>query len=351
MSPPPPSPTATGKVTLATLAAILRLSPATVSRALSGQAQVSKLTYTRVQQLAAELSYEPNQVAASLRRGHSQTLGVIIPNIAGGFFASVVDGVEAVASKAGYHLMICQSHDEAAQESSSMQALLRARVEGILVSVAGTTRTYDHFEPARRRGLPLVFFDRMLVGSEVHAVVHDDYLGAYRATEHLLRQGNRRIAHFNGPPHLNTWQNRWLGYEAALRDFGLPVVPELVRCGEMTMHAGHHGMQALLAQHPRPDAVFTANDLTAAGVLVALKEAGLRVPHDVAVVGFSNDAFTVLTEPPLTSIDQSCEQMGKAAAQLLLDLLNTTVPANCLQRQVIRPKLLVRASSMCERPI
>ena len=333
------------RASITDLAQQLNISASTVSRALNGHSSISEATTKRVVSLASKLGYQPYNMAAGLRRGRSKLLGVIVPHIDGNFFSQVVKGIEAAASKAGYHVLICQSNEEVAHERENLDTLMNAQVDGILVSLARTTRESKHFEKVRKHDIPLVFFDRILEGHDVSAVVIDDRAGGYRATKHLLDQGYRRIAHFGGPQHLNIYKHRRQGYEDALREHGLPVETELLLICDMKMADGAVGMQQMLALPKPPDAVFSASDFTLVGVLETLKERGLRVPEDVGLVGFSNELFSQLTEPKLTTIDQHCERMGQSATRLLLEIMQEQGQPTASRHVVLQPDLLVRASS------
>jgi LacI family transcriptional regulator len=258
----------------------------------------------------------------------------------------VVKGIEAAASKAGYHVLICQSNEDMAHERANLETLMNAQVEGILVSLSRNTREFKHFEKVRKRDIPLVFFDRILEGHDVNAVVLDDRAGGYRATKHLLEQGYRRIAHFSGPQQLNIYKHRRQGYEDALREYQLPVREEFIIIGEMTMEAGNAGMEQLLALPEPPDAVFSGSDFSAAGALEVLSAHGLRVPQDVGLVGFSNELFARLTVPQITSFDQHCELMGRTATRLLLQVMEEREPHFAPRHVVLQPDLFVRASSL-----
>lgn len=340
------------RVSLTELAKQLNLSPSTVSRALADHSEVSEATKARVRQLAQQLNYQPNQLAAALRRGRSNTLGVLVPHITGHFFPQVVNGIAIEASRAGFTVMICQSNEDAAQERKNIDLLRHSQVEGILVSLANTTQDFSHFEELRQQGVPLVFFDRVVEdfrGTNVSAVVLDDHQGAYQVVQHLVEQGCRRIAHFSGPLHMNIHKNRHQGYRDALRDAGLPIDEELIVFCEQSQAGGIDGMQRLLRELPQPpDAVFASNDLAAVGAMGVIKAAGLRVPQDVAVAGFSNETFTNLTEPKLTTVDQGCETMGISAVRLLQQMLPTAAEHRQPQPRnvVLKPQLLVRESSL-----
>ncbi|WP_165822110.1 LacI family DNA-binding transcriptional regulator [Hymenobacter edaphi] len=335
------------RTSITDLARALNLSPSTVSRALTGHPQVSEATKQRVRELAEQLHFQPNQLAAALRRGRSNTIGVLVPYITGHFFPEVVNGIAIEASRTGHNVMICQSNEDVRQEQRNIELLMNAQVEGILVSLASTTQDFSHFDAVRRAGTPLVFFDRIvedMAGPYTSAVVLDDHAGAYAAVAHLAGQGYRRIAHFSGPLHLNIHRNRHQGYLDALRDHGLSAPEELVFVADLNQETGTLGMRQLLQLAEPPDAVFSSNDLAAVGAMQVLKAHGRRIPADVAVVGFSNEAFTALTEPTISSVDQRCHLMGLTAVQQLLRLLEAPGSAP-LPPVVLTPELLVRASS------
>jgi LacI family transcriptional regulator len=249
------------------LAQQLNIATSTVSRALNGHSAISEATTKRVLALAKELGYQPNNMAAGLRRGRSNMLGVVVPHIDGNFFSQVVKGIEASASMAGYHVLICQSNEDVVHERQNVETLLSAQVDGILVSLSRTTREFKHFEKVRKQKVPIVFFDRILEGYDVNAVVLDDRAGGYRATKHLLAQGGPRIAHFAGPQHLNIYKHRRQGYEEALREHGLAVEEELIFFCDMKMEDGIMGMKQLLALPQPPDAIFSASDFSLAALL------------------------------------------------------------------------------------
>ena len=333
------------RASLADLARTLGLSASTVSRALADHKDVSPATKVRVRQLADELGYQPNQLAAALRRGRTNTLGVLVPHIRGHFFPLVVHGIATEAARLGFNVMMCQSNEDVDQERRNLDLLMNTQVEGILVSVANTTQDTAHFEEVRRQGVPLVFFDRVLEGfgnEQSSAVSIDDYQGAFEAVSHLLAQGCRRIAHLNGPATLSIHRHRHQGYLDALQAQGLTADPALTITTDMTQAGGAAAAAQLLALPALPDAVFASTDVAAVGAMQVLKKQGLRVPQDVAFVGFSNEVFTTLTEPALTSVDQRGEQMGRTAVQLLHQLLQGETPVPI----VLQPELLVRDSTL-----
>lgn len=334
------------RISITDIAEQLSLSISTVSRALSDHPGISDATKKRVIKLAKAQNYQPNYMAAALRKGRSNLLGIIVPHIDGHFFTMVVKGVEAVASKAGFNVLICQSNEDVAHESTNIDTLLNAQVDGILVSLARTTRDSSHFDKVLKQGIPLVFFDRILEGKQVNAVVLDDREGGYLSTKHLLQQGYRRIAHFAGPQHLNIYKYRRLGYEDALREANLPIEPTYTVINDMTLEDGIEGMKQLLDLPIPPDAVFSASDFSAVGALQLLKSRHIQVPRDMAISGFSNETFTALTEPMITSVDQHCEQMGQSAVELFLQILKEKNNNFSPRRIVLQPNLVVRNSTM-----
>ncbi|GAA3943412.1 LacI family DNA-binding transcriptional regulator [Hymenobacter algoricola] len=333
------------RASISDLAAQLNLSVSTVSRALSNNSRISEATKKRVWDKARELHYQPNHLAAALRKGRSNTLGIVIPHIDGQFFALVVKGIETLANQAGFNLMICQSNEKVEQERKNIEALLNAQVDGILVSISLYTQDFQHLEEVRRRGIPLVFFDRIMESPLTSAVVLDDYQGGYDAVSHLIEQGCQRIAHLGGPQHLNICRNRYQGYADALQKHGYALNPALVHFSDLSMQDGREGMQALLRQVPILDGVFACNDLALVGAMQMVKQQGLRIPQDVALAGFSNELFDSLTEPMLTSVDQRCEEMGKTAVQLLLDMIAAGDQEIAPRHVVLQPTLLIRGSS------
>ncbi|TGD78262.1 LacI family DNA-binding transcriptional regulator [Hymenobacter wooponensis] len=336
------------QISLRDLAKHLNLSTSTVSRALADHRDISEATKDRVRQMAQELNYRPNQLAAALRKGHSKTLGVIVPHIKGYFFPAVMNGIEKVATREGFNVLLCQSNEDSAREKRNIEALLAAQVEGILVSVSATTQMdLKHFEQVRQQGVPLVFFDRVPDLPQSMAVILDDFQGAYQAVRHLIEQGCTRIAHLAGPQHLNTSRNRFLGYKAALEAHGLPYQEEeqVYSLPALTHEAGRLGMQHLLALDPPLDGVFAAYAIPSVGALEVLREKGIRVPQDIAFACFSNEPFTTMTQPQMTVVDQRAEQMGETAVRLFLQLLKRG-PAYMPPHLILKPELIIRDSSL-----
>ena len=333
------------KVTMADIARKTNTTAATVSRALNGDRSISEKKRAQIVAAAAKLHYRPHRIAASLRKGHSGLIGVIIPSAEINFFGSVVHGIESVANEQGYQVLIYQSNEQTASEAKGIETFLSARVDGILLSVAKETKSFDHILVAQEAGVPLAFFDRSHDKLGIHAVVIDDFKGGYLATQHLIEQGYTRIAHVSGPQHLNIFSDRFRGYKKALKDAGLPYDPRLVYQGNVSIEAGREAIEHWFAQGDPPDAVFAVEDFTALGAIKALKGLQVRIPEDFGVIGFANEAFGEHITPALSTVDQQTVQMGKDAFSLLFQLIKTDTVHLPEQKQVLQPHMIIRESS------
>ncbi len=338
--------------TIHDIAKELDVTASTVSRALKNHPRISDSTKEAVIEMAEKLNYQPNNIASALRKGKSNIIGVIIPTSDRKFFASVVKGIEQVLSEKDYNIIISQSDEFFSKEQSCIDALLRIQVDGIIASIAKETTNFSHYQRVIDRGVPLVLFDRVNEDLEVNTVVNDDYQGGFKATLHLIEQGCKRIAHFTEKKNLNIYKERLRGYKEALQQHDLPVKEELIFKGDLINEAepelaeGRQLTEQLLDLPDLPDALFSASDFTAMGAIQVLKERDIRIPEEMAIVGFSNDLSTSIIDPPLTSVDQNTRQMGKFAAQLFLEQANTDPDENFTPRKtVLKPELIVRASS------
>lgn len=329
-------------ITIKDIARELGISPSTVSRALKDHPDISKATRDAVNELAERWNYRPNPIALSLKSGSSKTIGVIIPDVVHFFFSTVISGIEDVVYQRDYNMILCQSNEMWEHEVKNIRTLLSSRVDGILASVAKSTTNFDHYRSIIEKNIPLVFFDRVAEEIETDKVVIDDEAGAYKAVIHLLRSGKKRIVHLAGPPQLAIARNRLSGYLKAMKEYRLtPSGEDIVKCDDI--ECAEITVPRLLMRKPMPDAFFAVNDLTAAQTLMIVKRHGLKVPGDIAVVGFTNSQIATLTDPGLTSVDQKGYEMGQMAAKLLLDRIeNHRAP---LQTKVITSELVIRGSS------
>ncbi len=332
-------------ITIKEIARQLGISKSTVSRALRDSSEISDATKERVISLARALNYTPNSIALSLLKNQTQTIGIIVPAIDNAFFSMAIGGVEDVAYQRGYHVMIYQSHDSYEREQNAVRHIGDRRADGLIVSVASHSLQYNHFTELQNRGIPIVFFDRGSSIVETHKVLVDDYAGAFAGTEHLIEQGCQRIAHISGPMSLTISRNRFRGYRDALEKHKLPFREEWVVSAEFDQEDGTERAYQLMALRERPDAIFAASDRIAIGVHWALRQLGYRMPQDVALLGFSDLGISVLLDPPMSSVSQPSFEMGRQAAELLLELIENKNTPVAYETRVLGTKLLVRESS------
>ena len=333
------------RITIYDLAKELDISAATVSRALANDPRVKEATKIKVQSLARRLKYQPNHIASALRKGRSKILGVLIPTSNSSIFSPVMHGVEEIANRYGYNVLFGQSHESFDKEVTSIQTFIRARIDGILVSVAKGTFSFEHFENLIQHDIPVVFFDRIATNLDTSSIEIDDYAAAVSAVDHLAFQGFRRIAHLAGPQHIRIYQNRRKGYEAGCKKHGLSIGEEYVYVSDLQLADGHAGAAQMMQLPKPPDAFFSASDDAAIGAIQFLRGTHYLVPQDVGVVGFANKEYSPYVSPPLTSIDQRSVEMGRKAAELLLAEINTERRNRIPKRLVLQSNLIIRSSS------
>ncbi len=331
------------QITIKDIAKKLGISPSTVSRALKDHPDISPKTKKRVNELAKTLRYKPNAIALSLRNSKSNILGLIIPEVVHYFFSSVISGIEEVASKAGYNIILFQTNESYENEMQGTHALLSARVDGVLASISKTTLEYEHFRNLQENGIPLVLFDRIAEHLDVDNITVDDHAGAFEATEHLIRIGCKRIAHLSAPQHLLIGKNRQQGYIDALKKHHLPIDDSLILKCDTHLEALEKVKFLMQYKNP-PDGIFAVNDSTAIGALITAKKMGFNVPDDVAIVGFGDGEIATFTEPTLTTVEQPGFEMGKIAAQMLLDKLLNDKTQETVSK-VLKTKLIIRDST------
>lgn len=333
------------KTTIHDIARELKITASTVSRALNNHPSISSITKKLVLSTAEKMNYQPNSIAAALRNGKSNTVGVIVPELNRLFFSTIIKGIEEVVSKAGYNVIICQSNDSVEKEKESVTSLLKLRVDGILVSHAKETRTFDHFQDVLKKNVPLILFDRTDHSLDVGSVVIDDHLGAFRSTEHLIQQGCKRIVHFCGPQNVSSYRERLRGYLEAMREYSLLVEDRFIIDSQLNYESGYQHGEDLLKWDTLPDGVYAASDYSAVGAMTRLKEAGIKIPDQIAFVGLANEPFTTFVNPPLTSINLHAHKMGQIAAQIFLDQISRK--QNFYGgKTVLKPDLLIRSSSL-----
>ena len=337
------------RVTIKELAKELKISTSTVSRALGDKWDVNSETRKAVLELAERWNYHPNPMSLSLKQQQTMTIGVIVPEFVTNFFAEVIIGIQYTMEAEGYNILISQSDESLEREAKNVRNLEDRFVDGIIISLTKETTNTDHLQNLIDKNFPLVLFNRV---SDIDApkVIIDDYKWAFVAVEHLITQGNKRIAYLAGPENLSLSKQRERGYLDALRKYNIPIDPSLIiHCGVM-MEKGIMGAHHILEMENRPDAIFAINDPVAIGAMKTLQKNGVKVPEDIAIVGFSESKMAMIVEPNLTSVEQPTFEMGKIAAELLIEQLkrkNNEQSANmCI---TLDAKLNKRESSTIKR--
>jgi LacI family transcriptional regulator len=333
-------------ITIYDIARELNISPATVSRGLKDHPAVKKATRKKIQDLARQLGYRSNTFASNLRKKRTDTIGVIVPRLSSYFMSNVIAGMEQVATAEGYNLIISQSSESVRKEMANVTTMFNSRVDGLLVSLSYETENITHFEPFLHKGIPVIFFDRIQEHPACMGIVIDNYKAAYDATKHLLQQGCKRIMHIGGNPISHVYAERLKGYRKALNDHKIVPDHKLILTMNMTEQAGVEAAEHILKMKHRPDAVFSANDACAIYCMLTLKKAGVRIPEDIAFIGFNNDPMSKVVEPNLTTVNYPGYAMGEAAATQLINHLNGISTMQSTNMIVLRSELIIRASSL-----
>lgn len=314
--------------TIKDIANALHISIATVSRALSNQWDVSEQTRQRVLEKAEELHYKPNLVAKRLIAQRTHLIGLVVPELENSFFPRIITGLQPILEQAGYQLLITNSNESVLTEEKNLRMLESNRVDGIILSITREGANQKLYNEIIQAGIPIVFFNRVCREMAAPKVVINDYHMACAAVEHLIEQGFTRIAHIAGPSQLDITELRKQGYIDTLIKYGIPIRQNYIVEAGILQETGYVAMQQLLQTHPLPDAIFCVNDPVAIGAMKAIKDAHLRVPQDIALVGYSESRSACLVEPNLTSVAQPLTQIGQTVAKLILDKLDNPTSEN-----------------------
>lgn len=332
-------------ITIKDIATRLGISVSTVSRALNDHPDINEETKKSVYDVANKLHYSPNIFAKSLKTKRNHQIGVIVPDIRYAFFSSAISGIEEVAYNSGYTISVAQSNEEMQREIMNTNAFISNRVSGLIISISQTTTCPDHFNNLREKDIPFVFFDRALGAINAHKVTIDDFQSAYNAVNYLIKKGYKNIAHFAGPLKLEVYQKRKQGYLQALVDNGLEVKEDLIIEGPLHEEFGYEGVSSFNEKGIMPDAIFSVSDNVAIGAFQKIKEIGKKIPEDIALVGFSNNPVTSLIDPPLTTVEQYANKMGKIAAQMLLDIIEGRIDSNLPESHILETQIIERRSA------
>ncbi len=333
------------EVTIYDIASALNISIATVSRALKDDPVVSKQTKKKIFDLAEQLGYRTNHFARNLRKGQTGTIGVILHELKSNFITSVLAGIEKVTTEAGYDLIIAHSSENFAKEIANAKNLFHKRVDGLIASLSFETKDLDHFRPFKNKGVPLIFFDRVEQNGTDTVVIIDNYKCGYIATKHLIDQGCKKIVNITSSLKRNVYEERYRGYRDALLENGIKGDESMVIINDLSEKGAIQSALQLLKMRPVPDGAFITNDFVAAVCMRTFKEQGLKIPEDIAIVGFNNDAISTLVEPALTTINYPGMNIGEVAARNLVHHLKGKGHLNNTNSIIVRSNLVVRESS------
>lgn len=324
------------------LAQELGVSIATVSRALRNSPEIGQDMQKKVKELAKRLNYRPNPFAQSLRKEAPRVIGVVVPNLVTHYYAAVLDGIEDEARKEGYSVISANTHEDTEAEIRAIDNFIGLHVEGIIACLSQNTTDYSHFEEIANMGIPLVFFGRTCLTDRFSSVTANGDEAAFRATQHLIDTGSRRIAFIGGPNHLDMVRRRKHGYLEALRENHIPIDRNLVACEKIDYQWAMDTTTRLLKQADRPDAILAFNDIITFAAFTAIKQQDLRIPEDVALIGFTDDVHAQYVTPRMSAIEDQSHQMGQTACQLLLKNINGD---SKIYREIVPQKLVIRETS------
>ena len=340
------------EITIYDIAKHLNISATTVSRGLKDHPTINKNTRKKIFDAARHLGYRSNTFASSLRTKKTHTIGIIVPRLNSYFMASVLAGMEDAASRENYNLIISQSLESSEKEKANAHTMFNKRVDGLLVSLAYDTEDIHHYEPFIRKGIPVIFFDRVYPHNDCTSIVIDNFKAAYDVTKHLLDQGCKRIMHMGGNLLRNVYSDRLKGYKQALRDARVPFDEKLVYISKLNEEAGAEAAKHILKLgNKMPDGVFSANDTAAVFCIKHLKEAGIRIPQDIAFAGFNNDPISKIVEPNLTTVNYSGYEIGEAAVSSLINHLSGLSSVKTTNTIILRSDLIIRESSLKKKSL
>lgn len=334
------------EVTIYHIAEKLGLATSTISRALKDHHSIGKKTKIKVQKTAKEMGYRPNVLAASLRGNRMKTIGVLVSTITQPFLSSLISGVEIAAQKAGYNVLIMQSHDSYQEEINLTQSLYNNRVSGIICSLAMETKDTSHFQIFIDNNIPLVFVDRVPENFDTFRVLIDNYAAGYKATQHLISQGCKRIGHLTFGSEFSIFHERKKGYMAALKDANLPIEEELVvKLKALTYEEAEKACSKLLSLKKCPDGIFAPGDILGVSVIQCAKKKGIKIPEELAVIGFNNDPISYIIDPNLSTISHPAKKMGQTSAKIILKSLLSSKKYEAKKSTFLDTEVFVRESS------
>ncbi|MEN9685372.1 MAG: hypothetical protein RLZZ28_1158 [Bacteroidota bacterium] len=334
------------EITIYDIARQLNLSPATISRALKDHPAINKHTKKKIADLAAKLGYRSNNFASNLRQQKTNTIGVMVHELRSQFMTSVLAGIEKVTTEANYDLIIAHSSESAEKEAANALNLFHKRVDGVIASLSFDTENLQHFDAFHKKGIPVIFFDRVFEDADSAKVIINNRKAGYDATSHLIDQGCKRIAHITANLKRNVYAERLKGYQQALAEHGIKFYEKYLIVDDLSEEGSIHSARKILAMKPMPDGIFITNDFCAAVCIQTLKEAGIRIPDDIAIVGFNNDAVSKIIDPKLSTINYPGQEIGEIVARNLINHLQGNTNMQMTNTIIVRSELIIRASSL-----
>ncbi len=337
-------------ITLSDIAKRLNLSTVTVSKALRNHPDISPKTTKLIKTIADEMGYTPNIMARNLSARRSNTIGVVVPKIAHHFFGAIIETIYDIAFEHNYEIILTVSQENAEREKKHLQTLLAMKVDGIIISISQETNDYSVFEMIERRGVPIVFIDRIPeMNIEYNSVVVDDRGGAFKAVEHAIKLGYRNIAHFGGSSKINIGRERLLGFYDAMKQYDVEVNKSWILEGGFSESSGYENFFKLYNQKNLPDLILAVTYPVALGIYMAASEVGLRIPEDIDVICFGNAKVQKFLSPPLSCIDQPTDLISRDAMEMILQNIENKEDYVC-RHNVIDTKLILRGTCIrCNR--
>ena len=335
-------------ITIKDIATALNLSVSTVSKALRDSYEISENTKKLVTEYAQEHNYRPNPIAQSLKQGRSKSIGIVVSTIENQFFSQVINGIESVAYENGFNVIITQTHESYELEVKNVGHLTHRSIDGLLISLSTETKDIAHLKTLHKQGLPIVFFDRITDEIETHKVIADNFKGGYDATRHLLDSGYKRIAHITSPPNISITKERFAGYSKALEEAGMAINDDYIKyCPHGGRDIGEieNALNELLALEHKPDAIFTTSDRITTTTLMLLNRLKIKIPQEIALIGYTNTTLADVLNPSLSSVYQPGFEMGQRATQKLLELILAKRPVYDFETLVLPTQLVTRDST------
>lgn len=335
-------------VTIKDIAKALGLSTSTVSRALRDSYEISKETKQLIREYAEKIDYKQNPIALSLKGRRSYSIGVVVCEVANSFFSQAINGIESIAYSKGYHVIISQSHDSYEREVINSKHLASRSVDGLLISMSAETTDFSHLTTLHENGLPIVFFDRVIDEIQTHKVIANNFDGAFKATEMLIRNGHKVIAHLANARHLSITKERLEGYKAALQKHNIAFNPDYVQyCphGGMLHEEVENAVKEILNMQEKADAIFVSSDRLSTRCLMALKKFSSG-PDYTQVAGFSNSDVVELLQPSISYIRQPAFEMGQIATEKLIELIEAKYPVTEFETRILETKLFLNNAAL-----